>query len=798
MAMELCYTSAPRGLAPGSRGFCTVAATAGMPAPLIERLESFSGYRPLGDARDGDPADHPVNWAHRQITIGGQVYSVLSRIGFAGADYTQRSNKLAHHVALREDERPPAGPAWVLQHGGLMRAAWRDEPRLIPEELHVPPGDAEPAICRAWADATGDAGWAGVLAEWFVLDRSRPAYVIYRPGSVDPLALAAEAIALLSPALRWQVNFSTYFTDLPAGTTCHWRFVVAGTPAAQQAMQTKQEVLRIDLDHAGPCTRDGHFIRLARTGEATDPQSAEPAATAEPYALSEAPPTPARTPANRVRIRAHSASARPSERPAATASVEPRRRSLLPWLVVAATIPVLAAGMWWVRPGDRSLQLAAQLEALQAELASRDAEIANLRSQLEALQQAPAPPRPEPIPTAPATATHDAAADAAPPAAPASSPEPAVAAPAPPFPPRPTAPSGDRITPGPGVAAVDAIVSRYAVELPSGDRPAAPLLNGLPAGASLAFSPPGKGAAPPLRFVSAAGVVTLLLESADALGMRESQPVMTASLNGDSLQWSWSPESLPLELRRSQAAERMMRYGLLVVSDSEGQTVAEVQFLRPQAATLRIDQAVWIDRAWTGAEPRLLVLSTPSPWRAIPRAGAGTGADPRRATLRSPAGAAIELALLPRSDGERAQFSAVWADGCAPAELRSRIELLRSRTEQRRATVAAYDVAQAEIDAARAALPQRDDGGIDINAAQKPAHRAAWTRYTNARQRLDELRAQSPDTDLAALSAQHAEDLADLLQAEARLRDVEAAVPFECLVVADRSETLLARLEVRP
>ena len=47
MAWELVYTSAPHGLAEGSRGFCTVAATAGMPASLIPRVEALSGYRPM-------------------------------------------------------------------------------------------------------------------------------------------------------------------------------------------------------------------------------------------------------------------------------------------------------------------------------------------------------------------------------------------------------------------------------------------------------------------------------------------------------------------------------------------------------------------------------------------------------------------------------------------------------------------------------------------------------------------------------------------------------------------------------
>ena len=44
---ELFYTSAPRGLRPGSSGFCTVSMTSGMPPTLISRLESLSSYQPI-------------------------------------------------------------------------------------------------------------------------------------------------------------------------------------------------------------------------------------------------------------------------------------------------------------------------------------------------------------------------------------------------------------------------------------------------------------------------------------------------------------------------------------------------------------------------------------------------------------------------------------------------------------------------------------------------------------------------------------------------------------------------------
>ncbi len=100
MSQELLYTSAPRGLKPGSSGFCTVASTQGMAAPLASALESLSAYRHV--FRPGDPQVHrnPIAYSHVRLNAGGRTYCVLSRVADYGQDYSGRTNKLAHHVAL--------------------------------------------------------------------------------------------------------------------------------------------------------------------------------------------------------------------------------------------------------------------------------------------------------------------------------------------------------------------------------------------------------------------------------------------------------------------------------------------------------------------------------------------------------------------------------------------------------------------------------------------------------------------------------------------------------------------------
>lgn len=278
MSQELIYTSAPRGLKPGSRGFCTVLGTRGMSAPLAAALESLSGYRAVFPPGDPRVSENPVVFSHVQLAVAGKSYSVLSRISDYGLDYSQRANKIAHHLVLDRKEHVSGGPAAVLGQPGAVESTWSGEPRVIPAGRTVTAKSAPPAICRAWRQATGDAGWAGVLAESILADPGRQAYLVVTPG-MDVLPLIAEAIHLLPENARWNVTFSTYFTSLPPGATCQWRCVLAGSPEAQQSRRFVQ-ALRIDLTQPMPRATGGALVEQARTGQvaaaATDASASPP------------------------------------------------------------------------------------------------------------------------------------------------------------------------------------------------------------------------------------------------------------------------------------------------------------------------------------------------------------------------------------------------------------------------------------------------------------------------------------------------------------------------------------------
>jgi type IV secretory pathway VirB10-like protein len=260
MIQELVVTSAPRGLQAGRSGFTTVLRTRGMHPDLAARLEAASAYRhvhPQGDPRN------PIIYCYvaRQSAVGEAW--VMSRIGDAGTDYTGRSNKIAHHVALQAADlatvsasNPAAVMAALAAAGGLL-AQWSGEPREHPASPTLPLPPSNPGMCQRWAAVAGDAGWAGVIVER-ALNRE-PTWVI-APAGCDLLALYAEALALVSPGQRWQIPFTTYSLR---GDEGRWLGTTAGSPEAVAA-QGQNRILVVDLTRRGPAAGAGPYVLAAR------------------------------------------------------------------------------------------------------------------------------------------------------------------------------------------------------------------------------------------------------------------------------------------------------------------------------------------------------------------------------------------------------------------------------------------------------------------------------------------------------------------------------------------------------
>ena len=247
MMQEIVFTSARRGLRSGSTGFCTVRSTRGMPGNLAQLLERLTGYAHVFDAYGSEASWNPVNFAHYVARLGGQRFHILARISNAPLDHTNRSNKLAHllttdrvAVALELSE----GPASESLHIPWVKAWPSDsEPTVLSDDqqLVLPmAAQVRTGICEAWKDATGDAGWAAVLAS-HAADSQTPLQIIL-PRDVGTrseqwtLRLVNEALSLLPPESRWDVSYSTFFTgNLPVSISCQWQFVLDGTDLAKKA-----------------------------------------------------------------------------------------------------------------------------------------------------------------------------------------------------------------------------------------------------------------------------------------------------------------------------------------------------------------------------------------------------------------------------------------------------------------------------------------------------------------------------------------------------------------------------------
>lgn len=262
MSTELLYTSAPQGLRHGSRGFCTVLTTAGMPINVIAKLESISSYRHLFKPGSPQETQNPVALSHQRVNLGGQTVSVLSRIAAYGTDYSRRTNKLAHHITIDHAEMPAAGPAWLLRQKNLLRSDWLGQCETPPVGPKIPRGDQIPRICSVWKSVAGDAGWGGVVAEAIASGDAQPLWIVYPLRHQHSLIeLMDESISLLPIGQRWDATFSTFAANIPPDVECKIRFVPVGTDEARFAASQSGV---IDLTKHQSITTASNWVERAR------------------------------------------------------------------------------------------------------------------------------------------------------------------------------------------------------------------------------------------------------------------------------------------------------------------------------------------------------------------------------------------------------------------------------------------------------------------------------------------------------------------------------------------------------
>ena len=256
MPLQLIFTSARQGLVPGRSGFCTVARHRAMPERLAQLLEA------LGTPHE---AATGATFTFRLLEASGQRWYVLSRFVARGLDYTQRDNRLAHHVAFTQEEAmvlpPPAALAYRWD-------AWKDEWSGDPTWLE---GEAKPLVLKPGPALTPAATWrqvagTGAKAAWLV-DATGPAEVAL-VNCADPetaLRLLAESAALLGKS-GWAATFTT---DVAVSGAEGFRWCLGHVPGRTE----------IDLvTAAAQPAPTGDMARAAAMGLAAPAPAAAPAA----------------------------------------------------------------------------------------------------------------------------------------------------------------------------------------------------------------------------------------------------------------------------------------------------------------------------------------------------------------------------------------------------------------------------------------------------------------------------------------------------------------------------------------
>lgn len=257
---ELVYTSSTKGLAHGSKGFCSVAETPQIPRQIQQTLERLSGYRHIVPASADSARQNPQSHSFLRFESSQSEYLIVSRVVDAGLDYSGRSNKLAHHAVFLESEFPQGGAIPLHQSPDFFVRQWSGPPRML--DPRVAAGrSVPPAKCSQWEKIAGDAGWAGELVQAF-MDK-KTVNVIFELGT-DVLPLIAEAQALLTDDQKRFATYSSFFIGHPPQVSCQWKFVLSGSIEASNIHRSRNSLV-IDLSNPGQLS-SGVWLNAARTG----------------------------------------------------------------------------------------------------------------------------------------------------------------------------------------------------------------------------------------------------------------------------------------------------------------------------------------------------------------------------------------------------------------------------------------------------------------------------------------------------------------------------------------------------
>ena len=244
---------------------------AGIPSWLQSEIEGFSQFSRLPGL---DPTR--VILCHTNFGQGDRKHHVFSRIHDCGADYTGRTNHIAHHFIFTAAEIAQATklgvtPVDVLAYlkDDLWKTAWSGDPAILqPDEelpiISIPKNRITLPAINYWGHLCPDhPEYAAVLAPGKL---SEACWLIYPTGWSEPIIYALGE-SLLLHTNPWAVTFTNNLQPTDNEQLFSWRCIPSDSPLLEKATSSVRPC--IDLSNPLPFLSGvpNEFLEQARTGK---------------------------------------------------------------------------------------------------------------------------------------------------------------------------------------------------------------------------------------------------------------------------------------------------------------------------------------------------------------------------------------------------------------------------------------------------------------------------------------------------------------------------------------------------
>lgn len=329
MAWKLIYTSAPRLLQAGRSGFGTVARHREIPPLVAETAEKSSQF-----SRQAGLDSSRVIFAYRLARSSAGTFHLLTRIADAGTDYSGRTNHLAEHLILSDQEAARLGAEGYTPAGVMLAYEWagyEGQARWLGDEdlWQLSATDANTGGSH-WQAATTDGNRVKLLASAEAQSGAVLEYPAHYQSEAHPwiLWLFAES-QCLCPQSGWGMTFTTNVQPTDSLSDFRWLGVPDNSPVLQKLQGSGRPLFNFSTE--APKT----FVHTPDAHE----------------------PTPISVPEGAVRSAASTTrgpsvvkAGPPPKKPSA---VERQTRSYkLLYTLLSVLIVALMAGIWWFLPSD--------------------------------------------------------------------------------------------------------------------------------------------------------------------------------------------------------------------------------------------------------------------------------------------------------------------------------------------------------------------------------------------------------------------------------------------------------------